>query len=54
MWYCAQKSQNWFGYSTDENSKTFKCSAIYDRWSMLAMFQTVLHVVEGLETETLK
>ena len=29
-------------------------SAIKDGWSMLAMFLTVLHKAEGLETETLK
>ena len=48
------KSQNWFAFSTDENSETLECSAIYDGRSMLAMFLTFLYKVEGLETETLK
>ena len=48
------KSQNWFAFSTDENSETLECSAIIDGRSMLAMFLTVLYKVEGLETETLK
>ena len=33
---------------------TLVCSAVNDGRSMLAMFHTVLHKVEGLETETLK
>ena len=49
-----KKSQNWLASSTDENSEALKISAINDGRSMLAMFQTVLYVVEGLETETLK
>ena len=52
--HSAQKSQNWFAFSTDENSETLEGSAINDGRSMLAMFLTVLHKVEGLETETLK
>ena len=51
---CAKKSQNWFVFSTDENSETLESSAINDGRSMLAMFLTVLYQVEGLETETLK
>ena len=51
---CAKKSQNWFAFSTDENSETLKNSAINDGRSMLAMFLTVLYKVEGLETEILK
>ena len=47
-------SQNWFAFSTDENSETLESSTINDGPSMLAMFQTVLYKVEGLETETLK
>ena len=49
-----KKSQNWFAFSTDENSETLESSAINDGRSMLAMFLTVLYKVEGLETETLK
>ena len=51
---CAKKSQNLFAFSTDENSETLESSAIDDGRSILAMFLTVLHKVEGLETETLK
>ena len=49
-----KKSQNWFAFSTDENSETLESSAINDGRSMLAMFLTVLYKVEGIETETLK
>ena len=49
-----KKSQYLFAFSTDENSETLESSAINDGRSMLAMFQTVLYEVEGLETETLK
>ena len=49
-----KKSQNWFAFSTDENSETLESSAINDGRSMLAMLLTVLYKVEGLETETLK
>ena len=49
-----KKSQNWFAFSTDENSETLERSAINDGRSMLEMFQTVLYMVEGLETVTLK
>ena len=49
-----KKSQNWLAFSTDENSETPESSAINDGRSTLAMFQTVLYKVEGLETETLK
>ena len=38
-----KKSQNWFAFSTDENSETLESSAINDGRSML-----------GLETETLE
>ena len=48
------ESQNWFAFSTDENSETLESSALSDGRSMLAMFLTVLYKVEGLETETLK
>ena len=51
---CVKKSQNWFAFSTDENSETLESSAINDGRSMLAMFLTVLYKVEGLETEILK
>ena len=54
IYYSAQKSQNWLAFSTDENSETPESSAINDGRSILAMFQTVLYKVEGLETETLK
>ena len=47
------KSQNWFAFSTDENSERLESSAINDGRSMLAMFLTVLYKVEGLETEIL-
>ena len=49
-----KKSQNWFAFSTDENSETPESSAMNDGRSILAMFLTVLYKVEGLETETLK
>ena len=52
--YSAKKSQNWFAFSTDENSETLESTAINDRRSMLAMFLTVLYKVEALETEILK
>ena len=48
-----KKSQNWLAFSTDENAETLETSAIKDGWSMLAMFPTVLHRAEGLETVTL-
>ena len=48
------KSQNWFAFSTYENSETLESSAINDGRSMLAMFLTVLYKVECLETEILK
>ena len=44
-----KKSQYWFAFSTDENSETLERSAINDGRSMLAMFQTVLYKVEGIE-----
>ena len=47
-------SQYWFAFTTDENSETLESSAINDGRSMLAMFQSVLYKVEGLETETLE
>ena len=46
-----KKSQNWFSFSTDENSETMESSAINDGRSMLAMLLTVLYEVEGQETE---
>ena len=50
-----KESQNWFAFSTDENSETLERSAINDGRSMLAMFLTVLYKLEeGLETEILK
>ena len=49
-----KKSQNWFEFSTGENSETLESSAINDGRSMLEMFLTVLYKVEGLETETFK
>ena len=49
-----KESQNWFAYSTDENSETLESSAINDGRSMIAMFLAVLYDVEGLETDTLK
>ena len=51
---CAKKSQNWFAFSTDENSETLESSAINDGRSMFAMLLRVLYKVEGLETEILK
>ena len=38
-----KKSQNWFAFSTDENSVTLEISAINDWRSMIAMFLTVLY-----------
>ena len=49
-----KESQNWFAFSTDENSETLESSAINDGRSMLAMFLTVLYKVEGIETEILQ
>ena len=49
-----KKSQNWFAFSTDDNSETPESSAINDGRSILEMFLTVQCKVEGLETETLK
>ena len=49
-----KKLLNWITFSTDENCETLECSAINDGRSILAMFLTVLHRVEGLETESLK
>ena len=49
-----KESHYWFTYSTDVNSEILESSAINDRWSMLAMFLTVLYMVEGLENEALK
>ena len=49
-----KKSQNWFAFSTDENSETLENSALIDGRTMSAMFLTVLYKLEGLETETLK
>ena len=49
-----KKSQNWFAFSTDEYSETLESSAINDGRSVLAIFLTVLHKAEGIETETLK
>ena len=43
-----KESQNWFAFSTDENSETLESSAINDGRSMLAMFLTVLYKVESL------
>ena len=40
-----KESQNWFAFSTDENSETLESSAINDGRSMIAMFLTVLHKV---------
>ena len=41
-----KKSQNWIAFSTDEDSEKLYCSAIQDGRSMLAMFLTVLYMVE--------
>ena len=49
-----KKSQNWFAFSTAENSETPESSAIDDGRSILAMFLSVLYKVESLEAETLK
>ena len=49
-----EKSQHWFAFSTDENSEMLENLSINDARSKLVMFLTVLYVVEGLETETLK
>ena len=49
-----KKSQNWFAYSTEENSETLESSALIDGRSMLSMFLAVMYKIEGLETETLK
>ena len=41
-------------FSTDEISGTLVSSAIYDGWSMFAIFVAVLYMIEVLETETLQ
>ena len=47
-------SQNWFAFSSDENSVAKESLAMNDGRSMLAMFQTVLCKLVDIETETLK
>ena len=49
-----KKSQYCFAFSTDENSEALESSTINDGRSKLAMLITVLYMVEGLDTETLK
>ena len=49
-----KKSQNWLAFSTDENSETLESSAINDVRSMLAMLHTVMYILGGIETKTLK
>ena len=49
-----RKSQYWFAFSTYENSETLESSTINDGRSMLAMFLTVVYMVEVLETESLR
>ena len=49
-----KKSQCRFAFSTDEDSEAQESSAIHNVRSMLAIFLTVLYIVEGLETESLK
>ena len=46
--------QNWFAFSTDDNSETLECSAINNGRSILSMLLTVLYELEIYETETLK
>ena len=41
-------------FSTDDSSETQESSAINDGRSILAMFLTVLYMVEGIDTKTLK
>ena len=48
-----KKSQNWFAFTTVENSETLESSAINDGRSMFAIFLPRLYV-ECMETETLK
>ena len=48
-----KNSQYWFAFSTNEISETLESSAINDGRSMLAMFLTVLYMVDSLETYTL-
>ena len=47
-----KQSQNWFAFSTNENSETQESSTLNDGRSMLVMLLTVLYKVEVLETET--
>ena len=49
--FVRKKSQNWFAFSTDENSEALESSAIKDGQTMLAIL-AVLLMVEGSETET--
>ena len=49
-----KNSQYWFVFSTDENSETMDSLSVNVGRSMLAMFLTVICMVEGLETEMLK
>ena len=52
--YFRNKAQNWFDFSTDEYSETLESSAMNHVLSMLVMFLTVLYMVIGLETKTVK
>ena len=47
-------SHDLINFSTDKNSETLINYTINDGQSMFVMSITVLYVVEGLETETLK
>ena len=49
-----KESQYLFAFSTDDIIETLDSSAITDRQSIIAMFLTVLYIIDGLETETLK
>ena len=52
--YLVQCTKSYRTGTSFQQMKTLESSAIKDGRSMLAMFLTVLHNVEGLETETLK
>ena len=48
-----KKSQNWFDFSTEENSVALDISALNNGRSILAMFLTVLYKEDCIGTETL-
>ena len=52
--FCEQYYTRLVAFSTVVHSDNLESSAINDGRSIFAMYLSVLHVVEGLETETMK